>query len=66
MNARVPYLERVSIIDDRVGDWSRFPYSLPFVKGLSLGLMKPVTFLAGENWNIDAPRRLRQLTSAAA
>jgi predicted ATPase len=49
MNARVPYLERVSIVDDRVDDWSRFPYSLPFVKGLSLGLTKPVTFLVGEN-----------------
>jgi predicted ATPase len=46
---RVPYLERVSTVDDRVDDWSRFPYSLPFVKELSLGLMKPVTFLVGEN-----------------
>jgi predicted ATPase len=43
------YLQRVSVVADRIENADDFPYSLPVVQGLSLTFTKPVTFLVGEN-----------------
>jgi predicted ATPase len=45
----VPYLERVSVRDDGSRDWTAFPLSLPFLRGLDLGFDNPMTFFVGEN-----------------
>jgi predicted ATPase len=44
-----PYLQRVDLVEERVDDPGAFPFSLPIVRGLSLELSRPVTFLVGEN-----------------
>jgi predicted ATPase len=43
------YLQRVSVLAERVADFGAFPYSLPLVRDLELSFTKPVTFLVGEN-----------------
>lgn len=45
----VPFLERISIVGERVSDWSVFPFSLPFVRELDLRFERPLTFFVGEN-----------------
>lgn len=45
----VPYLRKVSLLDDRVTEPEAFPFSLPFVRDLDLELTARVTFLVGEN-----------------
>lgn len=49
MGHDVPYLRRIAIDDEDVGDVERFPFSLPFVRGLDLTFARPVTFFVGEN-----------------
>jgi predicted ATPase len=44
-----PYLERISVLAERIEDFGAFPYSLPFVRGFSLAFTNSVTFLVGEN-----------------
>jgi predicted ATPase len=44
-----PYLTRISVVDEQVGSFEDFPYSLPFVRGFDLAFKRPVTFLVGEN-----------------
>ncbi len=46
---RAPFLQRVSIVEDRVSDFTAWPYSIPFVRGLSLPFKSAVTFFVGEN-----------------
>jgi predicted ATPase len=43
------YLRGVYAIEERIPGEARFPYNLPFVRGLDLGLDQPVTFFVGEN-----------------
>jgi predicted ATPase len=43
------YLKGVYIVEERITGDARFPYNLPFVRGLDLGLDQPVTFFVGEN-----------------
>jgi predicted ATPase len=43
------FLQRLSAPDDDTVDWTGFPRSLPFVRGLSLEFRGPVTFFVGEN-----------------
>jgi len=43
------YLKSVSTVEERLPDEARFPFDLPFVRGLDLGLDQPVTFFVGEN-----------------
>lgn len=43
------YLRSVYAVAERIPDEPRFPYSLPFVRGLDLGLDQPITFFVGEN-----------------
>ena len=45
----VPYLQRIFLSPSKECDQSRFPLSLPFVRGLDLTFRHPVTFLVGEN-----------------
>ena len=47
----VPYLERVSVRDEKTPEDGRgsFPFNLPFVDGLDLTFTTPVTFFVGEN-----------------
>lgn len=44
-----PYLQQISIREDRVPDFARFPFNLPFVRSLDVTFRTPVTFLVGEN-----------------
>jgi predicted ATPase len=46
-----PYLRRVTIDSDKVGDWSHYPFSLPLFSGraFELAFEKPVTIIVGEN-----------------
>jgi predicted ATPase len=46
---RAPFIQRVSIVEDRVQDFAAWPFSIPFVRGLSLPFKSPVTFFVGEN-----------------
>lgn len=46
---RAPYLQRVSLVESRVSDFTKWPYSMPFVRDLELRLESPVTFFVGEN-----------------
>src|SRR5215210_7518884 len=43
------YLKGVYTVEERIPGEARFPYNLPFVRGLDLGLDQPVTFFVGEN-----------------
>jgi predicted ATPase len=43
------YLQGVYAVAERIPADARFPYNLPFVRGLDLGLDQPVTFFVGEN-----------------
>jgi predicted ATPase len=45
----VPYLAGVSIVPDRIGQGSAYPFTLPFVRDLNLRFESPVTFFVGEN-----------------
>ena len=45
-----PYLTRLEVLRERISDPSRFPYTLPAVRGLSaLALHPKVTFFVGDN-----------------
>jgi predicted ATPase len=43
------YLQGLYAVEERIPADARFPYNLPFVRGLDLGLDQPVTFFVGEN-----------------
>jgi predicted ATPase len=43
------YLQGVVSVTERIPGEARFPFDLPFVRGLDLGLDQPVTFFVGEN-----------------
>jgi predicted ATPase len=43
------YLSGVYAVPERIPAGDRFPYNLPFVRGLDLDLDRPVTFFVGEN-----------------
>lgn len=48
-NAR-NFVVRLTLLRDRVDDWSRYPFTIPAIAGLDeLEMEKPVTFLIGEN-----------------
>jgi predicted ATPase len=44
-----PYLQRITIRDDKVPGYTSFPFNLPFVRDLDLAFDTPVTFFVGEN-----------------
>jgi predicted ATPase len=46
---RARFLQRVSIVESRVPAYDVWPYSIPFVRGLSLPFKRAVTFFVGEN-----------------
>lgn len=46
---RVSYLERIAVREEMIPSEGKFPFSLPFVRGLDLTFSSPVTFLVGEN-----------------
>ena len=48
MAAAAKYLRNVKALADRIEDPSRFPFNLPFVKGLNLAFRSGVTFFVGE------------------
>src|SRR5262245_32353968 len=43
------YLQGLYAAPERFPAEARFPYTLPFVRGLDLGLDQPLTFFVGEN-----------------
>lgn len=43
------YLQGLYTVEERIPAEARFPYTLPFVRGLDLALDQPVTFFVGEN-----------------
>ena len=43
------YLQGLYTVEERIPAEARFPYTLPFVRGLDVGLDQPVTFFVGEN-----------------
>jgi predicted ATPase len=47
--SRARFLQRVSVVDSRIPDHDEWPYSIPFVRGLSLPFKSAVTFFVGEN-----------------
>jgi predicted ATPase len=49
INLRAPYLRRVWVDEARVPDATRYPFSLPFLKGLDLAFDRAVTIIVGEN-----------------
>jgi predicted ATPase len=44
-----PYLQQLSLREDKVWDFASFPFNLPFVRNLNVTFRTPVTFLVGEN-----------------
>lgn len=44
-----PFLLGAYIVEERVQDWSQFPFHLPYVKEFDLTLDGPVTLFVGEN-----------------
>ena len=44
-----PYLQKISLLEERVDDFGSFPFNLPFVKDLDITFNTPVTFIVGEN-----------------
>lgn len=44
-----PYLTGAYLVPERVADFGVFPFSLPYVRDLSIDLDRPVTFFVGEN-----------------
>lgn len=46
---RPPYLERISLREDKIADFALFPFSLPFIRDLEITFRTAVTFLVGEN-----------------
>ena len=44
-----PYLKQLSLREDRVVEFERFPFNLPFVRGLDIDFGTAVTFFVGEN-----------------
>jgi predicted ATPase len=45
----VPYLTRVSVMQNRLGSPGEYPFTLTFVRDLDLTFTSPVTFFVGEN-----------------
>jgi hypothetical protein len=43
------YLQGLYAVEERIPAEARFPFTLPFIRGLDLGLDQPVTFFVGEN-----------------
>lgn len=43
------FLERVTLIEDRVPSFDEWPFTLPYVPGLDLAFQNTVTFFVGEN-----------------
>jgi predicted ATPase len=43
------FLDRVTLIEERVPSFDEWPFMLPYVRGLDLGFQKNVTFFVGEN-----------------
>jgi predicted ATPase len=46
---RAPYLQGISFLNDRVADFTEWPFSMPFVRDLELRFESSVTFFVGEN-----------------
>jgi predicted ATPase len=44
-----PYLAGVSVVPERIGQGTVYPFTLPFVRELDLQFESPVTFFVGEN-----------------
>jgi predicted ATPase len=44
-----PFLLGAYVVEERVTDWTPFPFNLPYVKDLDLELDRPVTLFVGEN-----------------
>lgn len=44
-----PYLERLTLLPERVADPSAFPFAIPSLQGLDLRFRSKVTFFVGEN-----------------
>jgi predicted ATPase len=49
MATRVPYLQGVKVVPERMPAKLDFPFNLPFVAELDLRIQRPVTFFVGEN-----------------
>jgi predicted ATPase len=49
MATRVPYLQSVEVVPDRLPLEPAYPFNLPFVAELDLTIQEPVTFFVGEN-----------------
>jgi predicted ATPase len=47
--ARGPYLTGAYCVEERIADFSAYPFSLPYVRGLDVALDRAVTFFVGEN-----------------
>ena len=47
--SRARFLQRVSVVESRVSANDEWPYSIPFVRGLTLPFKSAVTFFVGEN-----------------
>lgn len=46
--SRAPYLQRLTLQDEKVPDFGSFPFNLPFVRELDIAFPSPVTFFVGE------------------
>ena len=44
-----PFLDRVTLVRDRVPNWTEHPFNLPVVRDLDLAISSAVTFFVGEN-----------------
>ncbi len=50
INLPAPYLKRVWLEPDKVGDPEAYPFCLPFLRdGLELTFERPITIIVGEN-----------------
>src|SRR5688572_25795567 len=49
INLRAPYLRRVWLEESRVPDPAKYPFCLPFLRGLDLHIDRAVTIIVGEN-----------------